>query len=277
MERAAGKKSLLNRNVVKMQRAENNGMNILYVNVRKKTENTAKAKNKKEWIRKLLERLENKYNIEKCVYVFDNRFYQEWDLPNIMFQARKLELLSNLAVIFRHLRPCATDKRNSFMLVVDSVQWTRKELIAILTEAKNHYEDIHMVLEEDADGIVNYFYKEWGIVVNVLTKGTAQKEWVDSAFFLTGQGTKNVEGYHFENGYVVCENEEGVKRIRKCKCRELEQKQKDLQVQGRLCSGLVYEKDGEEMDYSFAVAAIFENSAIYRKITISNVDIYCLE
>lgn len=178
---------------------------------------------------------------------------EELELSNLLFQARKLELLNNRKMILEQLKTdYGKNRRSRMALVVNSQSWNRKELLEILITAKDYYEDIGLVMKGhdfESEQIKEMMYEEWGVVVNVAENEKSLKQQDFMLFLSENSGEKNNSCYSFLKAYEVAEN-------------------------GSIYSGLTYEKQGIRLPHQMAVDIAAQNPMLYKEFRISIVAIW---
>lgn len=214
----------------------------------------------------------NRYRVDNCVIGAQQTVARELQLERQLFGARKRELLENRKKItaFLHSRVAVPqNRRKSFLFVLDSTEWTKKDFISILLEVKNYYEDISIVVKKNSiylERIVELLYEEWGVVLRVLSQEEALAEDVDSALFLMDSWQEHIKRYSFCSGYIVLEDDSGLLR-----------RPAGNGKQAKLYSGLVYMCHGKQLPYQMAVNIFDQNPELYRDFAITSVDIYSIE
>lgn len=234
---------------------------------------------KERMIKKIKRRLK-KYQLRHIVMDADKEMSKWLELDDLLFQARKQELLRNSGLIFRQLKNAgATAVRRSILVVLESRKWSHKDILSLLTTAKDYYEDINIVFEEDyigVDQITETLYEEWGVVLHVLSKEEAFQKKQDSVLFLLESINRNrITKYQFSNGYVTAdmeENEMPRKRIERLVTEDIQRNGVKL-----LYSGFAYEREGKRVPYQMAVNIACQNPLLYQEISISIVAIYRIE
>ena len=234
-----------------------------------------RAKRKKQQLQKIIK----KHCGENTIVVTNEQIVKEWNLPNLSFEARKQEWMDYQKEILQYFqgKPSAQkNDRKTFLLVLDSVCWTQKDIMNILLEIKNYYEDVYIVLQTtivDIEQITEAIFDECGLVLHVLQQDAAKQKKVEAALFLLGQWDEGVKEYSFGDGYVVAEWEHGLHRLRKNLCVQ--------SGNGQLYAGFVYEKENYPIPYDLAVALthsyMFRRNQIKQEFRISIVAIYGVE
>lgn len=234
----------------------------------KRTLNYAQRTRLRDLCLKKIEKKIKKYNTSACVVDADQKMAEELQLKHPLFQAKKRELLDNYHAIIEQLsgfedrRP---GERKAFLVVLDSVEWNQKDLLQLLLGAKNYYEDLNIVIKNNninIERIVEILYEEWGITLHVLSEAMALDLTMDFVIFLLENWMKSIRGYDFRTGYIMLENDTGIRRC---------------EGKGKLYSGFVYERNKERIPYQMAVSIFGQNREIYDNFAITSVDIYHVE
>ncbi|MBQ9983609.1 MAG: hypothetical protein IJP29_03385 [Lachnospiraceae bacterium] len=193
----------------------------------------------------------------------DEQMVREFGLSNVLFEARKIEFLrcvEELAMLFRGERnkKCRSAKeqvrRKQFLLVVDSEEWKYKELVQIISAVKNVYEDVYilpLVSLPYIDEMREFFCEEYGMLLHVTLEAEIVKKRMDGVFFLLEHWDKRYMHFLYEKGYVVCEWEHGLRRVRKAMGRE--KMQEERKYTGALYGGFVYHLGKIQLSYELAI------------------------
>ena len=223
-----------------------------------------------EWALKKIKKNLRNYQTESTVFGADEKTAKLLDIEDLLFQARKMEMLQQRRYILRQLKAEGKEQRKSMLLVLDSKKWSSKDVLSILLTAKDYYEDIYVTFEEDTVGITRIaecLYEEWGLVLHVCSKEAEAKiSEYDFVLFLLKEWKKQiVRKYVFFKAYIVMDTEEGI-------VRKVEEKCKDSC--GGLYSGLLYERQHKPIPYQMAVNIAYQNPAFYTEFNVSFIAIY---
>lgn len=263
------------KNRVRFVRGNVAQIQVLKVEVIVKGSKAEKIKGNEKAGQRLINKIKKglkRYQVDNCVVGAQQVMAQELQLENRLFQARKRELLENRKRIIAWLHSkteLQQKSRKTFLIVLNSTQWTKKDLISILLEVKNYYEDISILVKKNSiylERVVELLYEEWGVVLRVLSEEEALAENVDSTIFLMDCWQDCINRYSFQSGYVVLEDDSGLLR-RSAANRKHE----------KLYSGFVYMCDGKQLPYQMAVNIFYQNLKFYRVFAITSVDIYSVE
>lgn len=217
-----------------------------------------------EHLRNKLKKIVKRYQVEHCVVGADVVMAEKLQMAEVLFMARKRELLERGREIMMEpeTEMTAIPGKKSFLLVLDSEKWFQQDVLKLLLTAKDYYNDLNIVMKDNhinLSELTTFLYDEWGIVLHVLPENMAMKSRMDFTLFLLGEWENSAHRYSVKRGYVVCENEKGLVRTR---------------GQGKLSAGFVYECDGFELPYQMAVNIFYQNPKLYDKFAITFIDIY---
>lgn len=216
---------------------------------------------------KKLKKSIKQYQTGHCVVGADFNMAEKLQMEDVLFFARKQELLEHRQIIMRREEEEKIDtfKCHSFLLVLDSDKWLQQEVLQILLTAKDYYNDLNIVIKNNhinQSEVTTFLYDEWGIVLHVLPEKMAMNNQMDYALFLLRKWERDVYRYSIKQGYVVCEHEKGLVRTR---------------GRGKLSAGFAYECRGVELSYQMAVNIFYQNPELYDKFAITFIDISSLK
>ncbi len=186
---------------------------------------------------KKLLRIIKRYWSSDTIVTGNERITSEWKMPNELFQLKKQMLLQNIEVILdefiivkrendkemtsnvpsqssdiryeqRGLKPTL---RRNFLLVLNSTEWSYKEVEAILWRVQRRYEDIYIVTNKCAffiEDISDYFLEECGVILHILEEKVAKQMRFHTIFFLLEHCDNRGKDYLFQNKYQLVEWEE---------------------------------------------------------------------
>lgn len=143
-----------------------------------------------------------------------------------------------------------TNIRKSFLLVLSSAQWNAKELIALFEPVKNSYADIYIVMNDvsiNIQRVVDYYFEEYGVELNIITYEAAQLLRVETVLFLLKEWRSDASCFCFQNGYAVVEWENEMKRKR------LPYHLNEVDKWSGIYSGFAYEIEGQMLEYEEAL------------------------
>lgn len=283
-----------NQNRVYFYEKEWSGIRLLQIEVREKRKRIRK---KEEGLKKRKKRIEEKnrkrikkrlqnYDIEQSVIGADEKMSEEFQLKELLFRARKQELLMNRERIFdwftvRIPKDTVDSKvsrtRSTMLLVLGSSQWNYEEVLSILLAVKDYHEELYIVHGRDdigIDSIIQKLYGDWGIVLHVVSEKVARAQKMDFILFLLEKWDwSKLKKYQYDNAYIVAEVEKD-NLVRKNI--EMLTEKKQVGNTGNVYSGLVYERQGKRIPYHMAVNIACQNPIFYKEFAISIVAIYCL-
>lgn len=172
---------------------------------------------------------------------------------------------------------CSEKSGSSLLIVAGSRYWNKHELKAIIRNAKDYYE--HFFVENKCgllclEDLAEEIYEEEGIVLTIITKKEEKmRKYHFVCFLLEEWDEEVVRSYYFFQGYAIVENEENLKRLKKC---DVLKKIHDL-PNNIVYSGLVYQGKNGILPYQMAVNLLCQNPIISEKIGLSFVAIYSVE
>lgn len=213
-----------------------------------------------------------KYDFTNAVVWADNYMADYYEISDILFQARKQEFLDNIVFITEYFsRMNVNDSKGKAAVVIDSDNWSTRELFLILTAVKNHYREINVIIRRNDDcgieRIREVMYDEWGVVLNVYGQGERLREVQSLVIFLVkdfDERVKNIVRWH--TAYLVAEKENEMNKRVQSKCR------RDKAVY----SGLVYKTNTIE-PYYLMVNMAWQKPLLFKNFNVSVVDIYAFE
>jgi len=208
-------------------------------NVIKVSQHVRETPKMKPWQLKSLDkellRTIKKYWCSDTVVTGNERITLDWKMPNELFQIKKQIFMQNVEGILKRFciaksehdvstntkeyidnSPCGKQhskivSRKSFLLVLDSTQWSYKEIEEILWKVQKRYEDIYIVINKGAffiEDISDYFLEECGVILHVLEEEIAKQMRFHTIFFLLEHCDDRRKDYLFQNKYQLVEWEE---------------------------------------------------------------------
>lgn len=262
------------------------GMQTLHITCRTKK----RRREQKRWgIRKQqkkrmltgLRRVLRRYDLLNSVIGADRRMAHDLQLEELLFQARKLELLQNRERILRQVGnggQTISKAYHHMLLVLDSEKWNWEELYAILLTAKDLYEEISLLCEKDSSGIrslARELYEECGLVLHMRTGREVGIRADFVLFLLRDWHLEQWDMVEFYTAYTVVDVEAG-SEIRRCRERLTEHGVK-REGRHRIYAGLVYEQKGKQLPYQFGANLAWQKPSLYEEFEISIVAIYRME
>lgn len=261
---------------INFRKVEIEGIGVIEITLLKKETSGKKRKSDREKnfftervLRKMERKLE-KYQIPNAVLGADEKTAKLLDIEDLLFQARKAELLHRKNYILRHLKTGGKEKRKSMLLVLESKKWNARDILSILSTAKDYYEDINVILEEDTVGIsriAECLYEEWGLVLHICSREAEIKisEYDFVLFLLRKWKRQTIRRYTFCKAYIVMDTEEGIVRKVEAECED---------SCGSIYSGFQYEKQHKPIPYQMAVNISYQNPLLYTEFNVSFIAIY---
>lgn len=227
-----------------------------------------------------IKRLLKKYQLNHSAFGADIKMAEQLELNEMLFQARKQELMRERERIFLQFKgKCERDKRHSMLIMLGSREWSHKDLLSILVTAKDYYEDISIAVKADYIGVeqlAETMYEEWGVVLHLLQKEDSVPENIDFVLFLLEKWERSIlEQYNYQNAYLVLEMEET--RLKRRYAEKWGMPRVSERKKKYLYSGLAYETEGKKLPYQMSVDIAYQNPLLYEEFSLSSVAIYRLE
>lgn len=193
----------------------------------------------------------------ETVVVANERMVRDFDIPNILFEMKKQELLENKTSIIEYLRrQLGKEKRKKFLLTIESEKWNQNEIREILQMVKNHYENIYIYNRTgilDTDDLAKFFYEEYGLVLHFIDDLQMRKLKIDTALFLVKYWKEERVMACCHNGYVVAEFDNHQKRRRKRLHDMRNTKEYIIEEKKEIYMGFVHSYCGKQIPYELAV------------------------
>lgn len=227
------------RSEIALEEREIAGIKILEVNYFEKNKKVKEEKEQnidsREKVFKRIQRKLKKYDLQNCVIGATEEMAELLEMKDLLFQARKLEFLKHGDEIFKNLKVEGKEgKRSSVLLKLNSSKWNAQDVLTILVTAKDYYEDVVVMMEEeylDAEQLQNVMYEDWGVMLYFV------EEEIEADFELTLS-----ERWEAKSGTIYL--------------------------------NLAYERAGLRLPYQMAVNIAAQNPALYEDFQISIVAIY---
>lgn len=202
---------------------------------------------------KKLRKIIKKYCKKETIVIGNEQAVKELELRPVLFLARKQELLINVDDLFGVL---AGEKKNVLdrsccLIVLESEQWSKYELLHILKKIKDKYEDIYIESDTEQmylEWITTFFYEEYGVVMNVISDSEGKQLQANTTLLLIEYWDEHYREYIHGNGYVVAQWEEGLVRKRRNLRKAFVNKSC-----GQLYAGFVYESKKRAIPYEWGV------------------------
>lgn len=219
------------RSKIDLEEKEIAGIRVLELNYFERN----KKELSQEKLFKKIQRKLKKYDLQHCVIGATEEMAELLEMEDLLFQARKLELLRHRDEIFKNLKVEGGEgKRSTVLLKLNSSKWNAQDILTVLVTAKDYYEDIVVMMKEeylDAEQLQNVMYEDWGVMLYFV------EEEMEADFELTLS-----EKWEAQSGIIYLD--------------------------------LAYEKEGVRLPYQMAVNIAAQNPALYEEFQISIVAIY---
>lgn len=242
--------------VIEDQRFGMNGLTVVRVG---KSEISLKAK----YIKKL-EKILRDYDLSETVVTADNKMANALDISEMLFEARKYELIRNCPLIMKAVEQ-RINTMETAVVVIGSNRWNMKDLFSILSVVKNHFRKIDVVMEYQISNItslVEAAYDEWGVVLHAYTLKSYHRDKVDFALLLLKKW-KGGQQMRIPFGVAYMVTDEGIDD-------SMKQINKDMTC--NIFCGLVY-KAGNELLHSLGTQIAWQKPVLYEKFHVSVIDI----
>lgn len=191
------------------------------------------------------------------------------DMDDVLFQARKYELLEYASWIVSRLRQEINEmgsdskQRATLMLITKDGIMTRGELYSLLLIMKDYYEELWLGvpdLSESSKDVVKELYEKWGVIVHVVEPDVRQK--IDTII-------------------VILDQWEDCGKIRNVQMRKKEQllcKNMYTTVPvfggtGSIYFGISYHLNGKEVPYELATNSLIQNHFLCKEFPWNSVAI----
>lgn len=182
------------------------------------------------------------------------------------FASRKTELCNALERILAYLG----EKRGGngcALLVVESENWSRKELWHLVSVLKDYYPKVTvewLAVVPFGEEFVQQAYAEWGVLLQEEETEKRETVW-DFMLYLGKDAARYKKRFAYQKAYMVWEQEMHIKRIRRSGDKKAGY------------GGLCYACEGTEIPYRMAVDLYRQDLDLFHQLGISSVAIYELE
>ena len=194
---------------------------------------------------------------KETIIVANERIVQRFGLPNTLFEMKKKELLDNKTIIAEHLKAqIGEGKRKTFLLSIQSKNWSQREIEEILCIVKNYYENIYIHVREeilDIECLKRFFYDGYGVMLQCVDDSQMRKVKIDTVLFLVKYWNKECIAPCYRNGYVVTEFDNSQRTRRKRLGKIVVEQDNIVAPREELYMGLVYSDYGKQIPYELAV------------------------
>ena len=204
------------------------------------------------------------YDMSEATVLADQTMAELLGITDMLFQARKYELIHNCSYIVEKLKARAPED-NTMAIVAESDKWDSKDIFSILTVVKNYYKRIDIITAKYECGlerISELVYEEWGLVVNIYTFRNYHRKLQDMVLFFISCEERLYSFWrkkvNFRVAYVVYDRNynNGIKKLKIA----------------NVFSGLDY-KISDNIPYEYGVNIAYQKPLIYEKFHVSSIDI----
>ena len=197
------------------------------------------------------------------------------EIDDIIFDARKQELLSNVKWIMRQLRQEVTEvsgytplkRYKRLLLITDETCFNSVELTSFLLTAKDYYEELFLATTEVTDVhkfVANELYEQWGILLHFVD--LMQMVEVDTVFLARNFGCNKEE--RMETAQL---QEEQIKEIVRYK--NMYTLTPLTLLSKNVYMGILYEIKEKEVPYYFATNCTYQNQSLCQEFAWNSVAI----
>ena len=160
-------------------------------------------------LRKLTAALRN-YDLSETVVMADCVTAEIIGISDMLFEAKKYELIHNCAFIMEQIHRRFSGRENA-VIVLESDKWNVRDVFLILTVIKNYYRNIDVVAKYKTADLVRLtetVYDEWGMVLHIYSVNDYHGEDRDFALLLlTKWSMAWKKKIPFESAFLVTEEE----------------------------------------------------------------------
>lgn len=188
-------------------------------------------------------------------------------IEDVLFAARQQELLRYQDYIINRLLPVDRDLqkcRHRLLVVLEDPHWERKELRQCILGAKDRLEDIAVCVMTpgiEVDGMIEDIYREWGIVIDILSAEQIRQQYFHMVYFFVVRWRASIRSCcEYQAAYLVSYEGQGMTAD-------------TLSEKEKVCSGLKYaiQERGIHEDYGRNLA--YQQPEEYQKKGVSVVAI----
>lgn len=209
---------------------------------------------------KNLEKRLKDYDLSEAVVMADEKMADILDISDMLFAAKKYELIHNCFFIMKKIKQ-KFDKSDNAAIVIGSARWELKDIFSILDELKDNYKKIDIVMQYQLPNItslVELAYDEWGVVLHAYSVRNYNGSKKDFVIFLVDKWKDFwIKKVPFGAAYVVTDDTESTKQVNN----------------NNVFSGLIYKGD-KEMPMDIGTHMAWQKPMLCEKFHVSVIDIY---
>ena len=209
---------------------------------------------------KNLEKKLKDYDLSESVVLADEKMADILDISDMLFAAKKYELIHNCFFIMKKIKQ-KFDKSDNAAVVIGSARWELKDIFSILDELKDNYKKIDIVMQyqlPNITGLVELAYDEWGVVLHAYSVRNYNGSKKDFVIFLVDKWKDFwIKKVPFGAAYVVTDDTESTKQVNN----------------NNVFSGLIY-KGEKEIPMDIGTQMAWKKPVLCEKFHVSVIDIY---
>lgn len=144
-------------------------------------------------------KLVRRFETQNVVIGADGKAARLLQMEDVLFAARQQELLRYQDYIVNSLMPVDQNSqkcRHRLLVILEDPHWGRKELLQCILGAKDQFEDIAvcvMALDIGIDRMIEDVYREWGIVIDILSVEQIRQRYFHMVYFFVVQWRASIQ------------------------------------------------------------------------------------
>ncbi len=212
-------------------------------------------------------RLVRRFETQNVVIGADGKAACLLQMEDALFAARQQELLWNqryiLDVLLSENREISKGRRR-FLLVLEDPHWGWKELWQCILGVKDRFEDIAVCVvtpEIEIDWIIEDIYREWGIVIDIVSTEQIRQQYFRIVYFLVKRWRETLRlCCNYQAAYLVSYE-------------QMEKETHMIQERGSIYAGLKYMIQERKLREDYARNLAYQQPKEYEKKGVSVVAI----
>ena len=212
-------------------------------------------------------RLVRRFETQNVVIGADAEAAKLLQIEGVLFAARQQELLQYQDYIVNSLMPVDQNSqkcRHRLLVILEDSHWGRKELLQCILGAKDRFEDIAVCVvtpEIEIDWIVEDIYREWGIVIDIVSTEQIRQQYFHIVYLL-------VRKWRAE--FRLCCNYQAAYLV---SYEKMEKETHIIQERGSIYAGLKYMIQERKLREDYARNLAYQQPKEYEKKGVSVVAI----
>ena len=212
-------------------------------------------------------RLVRRFETQNVVIGADAEAAKLLQIEGVLFAARQQELLQYQDYIVNSLMPVDQNSqkcRHRLLIILEDSHWGRKELLQCILGAKDRFEDIAVCVvtpEIEIDWIIEDIYREWGIVIDIVSKEQIRQQYFHIVYLL-------VRKWRAE--FRLCCNYQAAYLV---SYEKMEKETHIIQERGSIYAGLKYMIQERKLREDYARNLAYQQPKEYEKKGVSVVAI----